>query len=84
MDQNGKCIDKCDNYPECKPCGDLISFKLCECGSNERAALDCTMKTCRHPKYIENLKAEALANQKEEEDKRIKENNLERESVINY
>lgn len=24
---------------------------LCECGGNERIALDCTMKPCKHPKY---------------------------------
>ena len=23
----------------------------CECGGNERVALDCTMKPCKHPKY---------------------------------
>ena len=25
---------------------------LCECGGNERVALDCTMKPCKHPKYL--------------------------------
>ena len=25
---------------------------LCECGGNERVALDCTMKPCKHPKYF--------------------------------
>ena len=25
---------------------------LCECGGNERIALDCTMKPCKHPKYF--------------------------------
>lgn len=25
--------------------------QLCECGGNERIALDCTMKSCKHPKY---------------------------------
>ncbi len=25
--------------------------QLCECGGNERVALDCTMKPCKHPKY---------------------------------
>jgi hypothetical protein len=25
--------------------------QLCECGGNERIALDCTMKPCKHPKY---------------------------------
>jgi len=24
---------------------------LCECGGNERIALDCTIKPCKHPKY---------------------------------
>jgi len=24
---------------------------ICECGGNERVALDCTMKPCKHPKY---------------------------------
>ena len=24
---------------------------LCECGGNERVALDCTSKACKHPKY---------------------------------
>lgn len=25
---------------------------LCYCGGNERVALDCTMKPCKHPKYF--------------------------------
>jgi hypothetical protein len=25
---------------------------LCECMGNERVALDCTMKPCKHPKYF--------------------------------
>lgn len=25
---------------------------LCECNGNERVALDCTMKPCKHPKYF--------------------------------
>jgi hypothetical protein len=25
---------------------------LCYCGGNERIALDCTMKPCKHPKYF--------------------------------
>jgi hypothetical protein len=25
---------------------------LCECNGNERIALDCTMKPCKHPKYF--------------------------------
>jgi len=25
---------------------------LCECGGNERVALDYTMKPCKHPKYF--------------------------------
>jgi hypothetical protein len=24
---------------------------FCECGGNERVALDCTSKKCKHPKY---------------------------------
>ena len=24
---------------------------LCECGGNQRIALDCTMQNCKHPKY---------------------------------
>lgn len=27
------------------------SEQLCDCGGNERIALDCTMKPCNHPKY---------------------------------
>ena len=30
---------------------DKVSL-LCECGGNERMALDCTMKPCKHPKYF--------------------------------
>ena len=25
---------------------------LCECNGNERIALDCTMKPCKHPNYF--------------------------------
>jgi hypothetical protein len=28
-----------------------VIYQLCECGGNERVALDCTSKNCRHPKY---------------------------------
>jgi hypothetical protein len=28
-----------------------VIYQLCECGGNERVALDCTLKNCRHPKY---------------------------------
>ena len=31
------------------------SKKLCECGGNERVALDCTMKPCKHPKYFRHI-----------------------------
>lgn len=30
---------------------DLADIIECECGGNERVALDCTMKPCKHPKY---------------------------------
>jgi hypothetical protein len=28
-----------------------VIYQLCECGGNERGALDCVSKNCRHPKY---------------------------------
>jgi hypothetical protein len=28
-----------------------VIYQLCDCGGNERVALDCTSKNCRHPKY---------------------------------
>ena len=28
-----------------------VIYQLCECGGNNRVALDCTSKNCRHPKY---------------------------------
>jgi predicted metal-binding protein len=28
-----------------------VIYKLCVCGGNERVALDCTLKNCKHPKY---------------------------------
>jgi hypothetical protein len=28
-----------------------VIYQLCECGGNERVALDCTLKNCSHPKY---------------------------------
>ena len=30
---------------------------LCECMGNERVALDCTMKPCKHPKYFKGEQA---------------------------
>ena len=33
------------------PCCKSDSEQLCECNGNERVALDCTMKPCKHPKY---------------------------------
>lgn len=30
----------------------LKEKEMCECGGNERVALDCTMRPCKHPKYI--------------------------------
>jgi hypothetical protein len=29
----------------------VVIYNLCECGGNERVALDCTLKSCKHPKY---------------------------------
>ena len=37
-------LDEAINYIRC-------CKMLCECGGNERVALDCTMKPCKHPKY---------------------------------
>lgn len=28
-----------------------VIYQLCVCGGNERVALDCTLKKCKHPKY---------------------------------
>jgi len=28
-----------------------VIYQLCACGGNERVALDCTLKDCKHPKY---------------------------------
>lgn len=28
-----------------------VIYQLCVCGGNERVALDCTLKDCKHPKY---------------------------------
>ena len=35
-------------------CSESDSELLCECGANERIALDCTMKPCKHHKYYNN------------------------------
>lgn len=40
-------VEKLNYIPCCKSDSEL----LCECGGNERIALDCTMKPCKHPKY---------------------------------
>jgi hypothetical protein len=28
-----------------------VGYPLCACGGNERIAMDCTRKSCEHPKY---------------------------------
>ena len=29
MDQNGQCVEKCENFPLfCKPCGDINKYKM--------------------------------------------------------
>ena len=43
-----KKLYKAINYTHC--C-ESDSELLCECGGNNRVALDCTMKPCKHPKY---------------------------------
>ena len=43
-----KKLYKAINYTHCCKSDSEL---LCECGGNNRVALDCTMKPCKHPKY---------------------------------
>lgn len=41
-------LNEAINYIQC--CKSEAEL-FCECGGNERIALDCTIKPCKHPKY---------------------------------
>ena len=49
-------VEKYNNKEQLSTNEDKVSV-LCACGGNERIALDCTMKPCKHPKY-QNLNKE--------------------------
>jgi len=45
-------VEKYNNKEQLAANEDKVNRTSCRCGGNERIALDCTMKPCKHPKYF--------------------------------
>lgn len=50
---NSEFADRIDDLLDIKEALNIhnVIVPLCECGGNERVALDCISKKCKHPKY---------------------------------